>query len=121
VTQTRDGRLGDLPHDDALGVIHQVLAHPRQVRADADARGGEHAGRPDAGQLQQARRVDGPGADLEIPFMSTELYTGPAASAMNGTDLSWIVGLVVTVPLYYLLAVRQRARRPAAVPEPARN
>ena len=23
--------------------------------------------------------------------------------------------------LYYLLAVRQRARRPAAVPEPARN
>ncbi|HEX5298936.1 MAG TPA: hypothetical protein VFW50_18285 [Streptosporangiaceae bacterium] len=44
-----------------------------------------------------------------------------AASAMNGTDLSWIVGLVTTVPLYYLLAVRQRARRPAAVPEPARN
>ena len=50
--------------------------------------------------------------------MSTELYTGPAASAMNGTDLSWIVGLAVTVPLYYLLAVRQRARRPAAVRSP---
>jgi purine-cytosine permease-like protein len=61
------------------------------------------------------------GIAVEIPFMSTELYTGPAASAMNGTDLSWIVGLVVTVPLYYLLAVRQRARRPAAVPQPARN
>jgi purine-cytosine permease-like protein len=58
---------------------------------------------------------------VEIPFMSTTLYTGPAASAMNGTDLSWIVGLVVTVPLYYLLAVRQRTRRPAAAPEPARN
>jgi hypothetical protein len=28
---------------------------------------------------------------------------------------------VITVPLYYLLAVRQRTRRPAAVPEPARN
>jgi len=53
--------------------------------------------------------------------MSTGLYTGPTASAMNGTDPSWIVGLVVTVPLYYLLAVRQRARRPAAAPEPARN
>jgi NCS1 family nucleobase:cation symporter-1 len=157
-------------------VIHQVLAHPRQVRADADARGGEHADRPDAGQLQSnfltnytnfillllyvlipwtaINLVDyylirhgeydvkaffdpsgGPygrvggigiaayiiGIAVEIPFMSTELYTGPAASAMNGTDLSWIVGLVVTVPLYYLLAVRQRARRPAAVPEPARN
>ena len=33
------------------------------------------------------------------PFMSTTLYTGPATTAMNGTDLSWIVGLVVTVPL----------------------
>jgi len=50
---------------------------------------------------------------VEIPFMSTTLYTGPAAKAMNGTDLSWLVGLVVTVPLYYLLAVRFVARRPA--------
>jgi NCS1 family nucleobase:cation symporter-1 len=47
--------------------------------------------------------------------------TGPAASAMNGTDLSWIVGLVITVPLYYLLAKRQVTRRPAASPEPART
>jgi nucleobase:cation symporter-1, NCS1 family len=61
------------------------------------------------------------GIAVEIPFMSTTLYTGPAASAMNGTDLAWIVGLVITVPLYYLLAVRQGMRRPAAAPEPARN
>jgi cytosine/uracil/thiamine/allantoin permease len=61
------------------------------------------------------------GIAVEVPFMSTTLYTGPAASAMNGTDLSWIVGLVVTVPLYYLLAARQGTRRPAAAPEPARN
>ncbi len=33
-----------------------------------------------------------------------------AAKAINGTDLSWIVGLVITVPLYYLLAVRLVAR-----------
>ncbi len=52
--------------------------------------------------------------------MSTTLYTGPAARAMNGTDLSWLVGLVVTVPLYYLLAVRFVARRPAAA-APATN
>ena len=61
------------------------------------------------------------GIAVEIPFMSTTLYTGPAACAMNGTDLSWIVGLVITVPLYYLLASRQVTRRPAASPEPARN
>jgi NCS1 family nucleobase:cation symporter-1 len=58
------------------------------------------------------------GIGVEIPFMSTPLYTGPAASAMNGTDLSWLVGLIITVPLYYLLAVRFVARRPAA-PVPA--
>jgi trigonelline permease len=48
------------------------------------------------------------------------LWTGPAASALNGTDLSWIVGLVITVPLYYLLATRLATGRPAASPEPAR-
>jgi NCS1 family nucleobase:cation symporter-1 len=61
------------------------------------------------------------GIAVEVPFMSTELYTGPAAKAMDGTDLSWIVGLVITVPLYYLLAMRQVTRRPATSPEPARN
>ena len=33
---------------------------------------------------------------------------------MNGTDLSWIVGLVITVPLYYFLARRLIAGRGAA-------
>jgi NCS1 family nucleobase:cation symporter-1 len=58
---------------------------------------------------------------VEVPFMSTPLFTGPAASAMNGTDLSWIVGLVITVPWYYLLATRTIAQRPAALQEPARS
>jgi NCS1 family nucleobase:cation symporter-1 len=58
---------------------------------------------------------------VEVPFMSTTLYTGPAAKALNGTDLSWIVGLAVTVPLYYLLATRLVTRRPAVAPEPARS
>jgi hypothetical protein len=40
---------------------------------------------------------------------------------MNGTDLSWMIGLVVTVPLYYLLATRLSARRPATSPESART
>jgi NCS1 nucleoside transporter family len=59
------------------------------------------------------------GIAVEVPFMSTTLWTGPAASAMNGTDLSWIVGLVITVPLYYLLATRFITRRSAASPQPA--
>jgi NCS1 family nucleobase:cation symporter-1 len=58
---------------------------------------------------------------VEVPFMSTTLFTGPAAHAMNGTDLSWIVGLVITVPLYYLLATRTIGQRPAALQEPAHS
>ncbi|MFI9552158.1 purine-cytosine permease family protein [Nonomuraea endophytica] len=41
---------------------------------------------------------------VEIPFMSTILYTGPVATALSGADISWIVSLAVTVPLYLLLA-----------------
>jgi hypothetical protein len=40
---------------------------------------------------------------------------------MNGTDLPWIVGLVITVPLCYLLATRFITRRAAATPVPART
>jgi nucleobase:cation symporter-1, NCS1 family len=61
------------------------------------------------------------GIAVEVPFMSTTLYTGPAAKAMDGTDLSWIVGLAVTIPLYYLLAVRRAPRRSVSAPEPAPN
>jgi hypothetical protein len=33
---------------------------------------------------------------------------------MGGLDLSWIVGLVVTGPVYYWLASRSQARRATA-------
>lgn len=45
---------------------------------------------------------------VQIPFMATPLYTGPVADNLSGADLSWIVGLVATAPVYYLLA---RGRR----------
>ena len=32
------------------------------------------------------------------------MFTGPVAAAMNGVDVSWIVGLVVVAPLYYFAA-----------------
>lgn len=44
------------------------------------------------------------GVAVEIPFMSTTLYTGPVATKLNGTDLAWLVGLAVTIPLYYFAA-----------------
>jgi len=50
---------------------------------------------------------------VEIPFMSTAIYTGPAANALGGADISWIVGLIVVSPVYYLMS-RSQSVVPAA-------
>src|SRR5450755_4334289 len=44
------------------------------------------------------------GIAVQLPFVATAFYTGPAARAMGGIDLSWVVGLSVTAPAYYFLA-----------------
>jgi purine-cytosine permease-like protein len=55
------------------------------------------------------------GFAAEIAFINTTFYEGAVAKALNGTDLSWLVGLVVTVPLYYFSAVRRDLNKPSAV------
>ena len=55
------------------------------------------------------------GFAVEIPFINTTFYEGSVAKALNGTDLSWLVGLAVTVPLYYFSAVRRGLTKPAPV------
>jgi len=44
------------------------------------------------------------GIIIQVPFMSTPLYTGPVAAALHGADLSWLIGLALTSPLYFFLA-----------------
>ncbi len=39
--------------------------------------------------------------------MHTTVFEGPIARAMGGVDLAWLVGPMVTVPLYLILAKRQ--------------
>jgi NCS1 family nucleobase:cation symporter-1 len=39
-----------------------------------------------------------------VPFFSTPAFTGPAAKALNGSDLSMFVGLPVSAILYYVFA-----------------
>ena len=51
------------------------------------------------------------GIVVQLPFVDSALYTGPVARAMGGVDLSWLVGLAVTSPVYYWLA-RERGARP---------
>lgn len=47
---------------------------------------------------------------LEIPFMNTTLYVGPVATALDGVDLAWIVGLLVPALSYYgLMKFARRA------------
>ncbi len=44
---------------------------------------------------------------VQVPFIASDVYTGPIARAMGGIDFSWIVGLVVVSTVYYF-AVRSR-------------
>jgi nucleobase:cation symporter-1, NCS1 family len=39
---------------------------------------------------------------IEVPFMNTTVYEGPIAKALNGGDIAWIVGAIVTIPLYLI-------------------
>lgn len=47
---------------------------------------------------------------VQVPFLATDLYTGPVARALGGVDISWLVALAVVSPLYYVLATVRRAR-----------
>lgn len=50
------------------------------------------------------------GIIVQLPFANTSLFVGPYANYIDGVDLSWLVGLLVTCPLYYCLATRGQAR-----------
>lgn len=54
----------------------------------------------------------------ELPFANTTFYVGFIAPHLGGADIAWIVGLIVSGGLYYLLQ-RGRAVLPASQPSPA--
>ncbi|HWD31637.1 MAG TPA: cytosine permease [Pseudomonas sp.] len=53
------------------------------------------------------------GVLIQMPFISTKLYTGPMVAHLGGVDVSWIIGLVVPSVLYYLVARGKAAQAPA--------
>jgi nucleobase:cation symporter-1, NCS1 family len=57
------------------------------------------------------------GIAVEIPFMNASypVFEGPAASALSGADISWLVGFLVAGGLYYAVTPRQAGAR---APEP---
>ncbi|WP_275627977.1 cytosine permease [Pseudomonas sp. 273] len=53
---------------------------------------------------------------LEVPFMNTTLYTGPVATALEGVDLAWLVGLLVPALAYYGLMKARGTAEPTLAP-----
>ncbi|MFF8507607.1 purine-cytosine permease family protein [Streptomyces sp. NPDC015492] len=58
------------------------------------------------------------GVAVQIPFLATKLYTGAITKRLDGADISWIVGLLVTAALYGVW-VRRTADPPAETVHPA--
>jgi NCS1 family nucleobase:cation symporter-1 len=46
------------------------------------------------------------GIAVQLPFVATDLYTGPVARMLDGADISWIVGLLLTSVVYYVCQKR---------------
>lgn len=57
------------------------------------------------------------GIAVEVPFMSTAIYTGPVALSFGGADLSWIIGLLVVSPVYYYLSRAKTVKKMAFAKE----
>ncbi len=53
------------------------------------------------------------GVLVQMPFISTSFYTGPFVDALGGTDISWILGLIVPGVIYYVTM----RRAPQTMPE----
>ncbi|MFM0040641.1 purine-cytosine permease family protein [Paraburkholderia sediminicola] len=55
------------------------------------------------------------GIVVQLPFVATDLYTGPIAKKLDGADISWVVGLVLTSLVYYV-GCKRFSRTTARVP-----
>ncbi|EXW33950.1 cytosine/purine/uracil/thiamine/allantoin permease domain protein [Acinetobacter baumannii 44327_6] len=45
-----------------------------------------------------------------MPFIDSKFYKGQIAEMLGGVDLSWLVGLLSTAVLYYVLAKRAQIK-----------
>ncbi|WP_297845915.1 cytosine permease [Pseudomonas sp.] len=52
------------------------------------------------------------GVLIQMPFISTQFYTGPLVLPLGDTDISWIIGLVVPAAVYYLIAKKWHSAIP---------
>lgn len=48
------------------------------------------------------------GVIVQIPFMNSAVYVGPIAHLLNGAEIAWILGVVVSAVLYFLMTGKLR-------------
>ena len=53
------------------------------------------------------------GVLIQMPFISTHFYTGALVDSLGGTDISWIIGLLVPAAVYYWAAKKWARPVPA--------
>ncbi|MFI9720174.1 purine-cytosine permease family protein [Streptomyces sp. NPDC052396] len=58
------------------------------------------------------------GVLVQLPFLSSEFWTGPLVSRLGGADISWIVGLLAPAAVYLATARTRAAGRPRPVSAP---
>lgn len=59
------------------------------------------------------------GIAVQLPFLTSSIYTGPLAKALNGLDIGWLVAPVVTTAVYLAMGAGRNAE-PAAQLVPAK-
>lgn len=59
------------------------------------------------------------GVLVQLPFISSSFYTGPFVDALGGTDISWILGLIVPGVVYYVTMRRAPQPHPERLILPA--
>jgi NCS1 family nucleobase:cation symporter-1 len=84
-------------------VDYYLIRHGRYDVASFFAADGGVYGRYNAAALV----CYGFGILVQVPFIASDVYTGPIARAMGGIDFSWIVGLLA-VTVAYFFAMRTR-------------
>ena len=113
--------LGEVPERAA---VHRLLDRTVPGRGGHRlARSEERGGPPDAGpHAPVAEPASGwpallalvVGFGAMVPFMNTGLLVGPAANALDGADISFLVGFVVAAAVYY--PMRRLAAQPVDSP-----
>jgi NCS1 family nucleobase:cation symporter-1 len=100
----------------AINLVGYYLHRPggRPAGADDDARTDDDGG---YGRVRWAAvGCYLAGIVVEAAFVKTPAFTGPAATALGGADIAWLVGGAVVAPLYYFVARPRKIASPAGPP-----